>query len=269
MNDDRNILEKEVSWAYRVRLALEEAPGAGKIKGDCQDLIRLTTGEPELCEVLARWESPSGERVSAGEFINEISDNVELMQCLDKSVILSVVKGYDFKVKRPHSFNLSAATLRDTSFPNWLKSNVLEKTGSPQNFIFEVTEQQMFDLRTLSSILREIEALGCKIALDDFGTGANSLTVLKELAQNVTISMLKIDGSFVQDILENQISETIVVWIVTMANSLGCEVVAEFVESQAIALKLQEISDKVAAIQNRDINLFGQGYAIAKPKPCR
>jgi EAL domain-containing protein (putative c-di-GMP-specific phosphodiesterase class I) len=94
--------------------------------------------------------------------------------------------------------------------------------------------------------------LGCQLALDDFGTGANSLTYLKALQ----VSRVKIDGSFVRDLLSDRNSQATVRAIVELAKGLGIHTVAEFVENDAI---LQEV---------RRLGVdYGQGYAYGMPEP--
>jgi EAL domain-containing protein (putative c-di-GMP-specific phosphodiesterase class I) len=94
--------------------------------------------------------------------------------------------------------------------------------------------------------------LGCKVALDDFGTGVNSLAYLKALK----ISTIKIDGSFIRDVLENERSESLVRGIAHLAHSMGIDTVAEYVESASICMRLIELGVQ-----------FGQGYALGKPIP--
>ncbi|HYM34669.1 MAG TPA: EAL domain-containing protein, partial [Steroidobacteraceae bacterium] len=95
-------------------------------------------------------------------------------------------------------------------------------------------------------------ALGCKFALDDFGTGVNSLAYLKALK----LSMIKIDGSFIRDLLENERSESLVRGIAHLANAMGIETVAEYVETPMLCMRLIELGVQ-----------FGQGYALGRPLP--
>jgi EAL domain-containing protein (putative c-di-GMP-specific phosphodiesterase class I) len=98
----------------------------------------------------------------------------------------------------------------------------------------------------------ELKAFGCRFALDDFGTGANSLTYLK----NLQIARVKIDGSFVRDILTDRNSKATVKAIVELSKGLGLDTVAEYVETQEIA----------AAVRKLGVD-YAQGYAYGKPEP--
>jgi EAL domain-containing protein (putative c-di-GMP-specific phosphodiesterase class I) len=96
--------------------------------------------------------------------------------------------------------------------------------------------------------------MGCRLALDDFGTGANSLTNLKSL----DIARVKIDGSFVRDIVTEQRSQVTVRAIVELAKGFAIDTVAEFVENKAIA----------DAVRKLGVD-YAQGYAFGKPEPLK
>ena len=103
-------------------------------------------------------------------------------------------------------------------------------------------------------MIHQLNAMGCRLALDDFGTGANSLTNLKSLS----IARVKIDGSFVRDIVTDQRSQVTVHAIVELAKGFGIDTVAEFVENQAIA----------EAVRKLGVD-YAQGYAFGRPEPLR
>jgi EAL domain-containing protein (putative c-di-GMP-specific phosphodiesterase class I) len=96
--------------------------------------------------------------------------------------------------------------------------------------------------------------MGCRLALDDFGTGANSLTNLKSL----NIARVKIDGSFVRDIVTDQRSQVTVRAIVELAKGFGIDTVAEFVENETIAETVRRLGVD-----------YAQGYAFGRPEPLR
>ncbi|HEY6924343.1 MAG TPA: EAL domain-containing protein, partial [Steroidobacteraceae bacterium] len=123
----------------------------------------------------------------------------------------------------------------------------------PGCIMVEITEQAAItNLARANEMIRKLGALGCRLALDDFGTGANSLVSLKSLQ----IARVKIDGSFVRDIVTDQRSEATVRAIVELAKGYGIDTVAEYVENRAI-------SD---AVRRLGVD-YAQGYAYAKPEP--
>ena len=101
-------------------------------------------------------------------------------------------------------------------------------------------------------MIRQLAPWGCRIALDDFGTGSNSLTYLNALP----IARVKIDGSFVRDIVSNARSQATVRGIVELARGFSIDTVAEFVENEAIAEKVRALGVD-----------YAQGYAYGRPEP--
>jgi EAL domain-containing protein (putative c-di-GMP-specific phosphodiesterase class I) len=117
----------------------------------------------------------------------------------------------------------------------------------------EITEQAaVTNLVRASEMIRRLGTLGCRLALDDFGTGANSLSNLKSLQ----VARVKIDGSFVRDVLTDSRSQSTVRAIVELAKGYGIDTVAEYVESIAIADMLRKLGVD-----------YAQGYAFSKPEP--
>ena len=150
------------------------------------------------------------------------------------------------------SINLAGSSLTDDEFLERLRA-LISRSGLPPGLImFEVTETvALLSLTKAVKFIRELRAMGCRFALDDFGTGANSL---KNLA-NLPVDRVKIDGSFVSDILTNPQSAAIVRAIVTLARDLGINTVAEYAETEQIIQRLTELG-----VENV------QGYAIEKPR---
>ena len=101
---------------------------------------------------------------------------------------------------------------------------ILLETGIPSKDLeLEITESMMMNMEDASKTLQDLKKLGCKIAIDDFGTGYSSLHYLKHLP----IDRLKIDQSFIRDLTENEQDDTIVSTIISMAQHLKLEVIAE------------------------------------------
>ena len=97
-----------------------------------------------------------------------------------------------------------------------------------------------------------LQRLGCKVALDDFGTGYSSFAYLK----NLPVNFLKIDGTFVRDMLDSPLSRAIVASIVNIASVTGAATVAEHVESDGIRKELRELGVD-----------YAQGFAVHRPEP--
>ncbi|MCY6356453.1 GGDEF domain-containing protein [Clostridium sp. ZS2-4] len=120
-----------------------------------------------------------------------------------------------------------------------------------KNIIFEITEtQNIQNLNEVSQLVKEIKNLGFKFSIDDFGTGFSSMQYLKLLP----VEYIKIDGSFIKDILDKEENEHLVKAMVNMARAYKIKVVAEFVENEAIMNKIKELGIE-----------YGQGYFIGMP----
>lgn len=152
------------------------------------------------------------------------------------------------------SVNLSARQLHQKNLVEVIEA-ILQETGlDPQWLELEITESVLVKLEEAITILHAIRESGVQISIDDFGTGYNSFSYIKHLP----IDTIKIDASFIQDIHQNQESQAIVKAIVTIAESLNLNVIAEGVE----------LLDQVAALSENGCDQ-GQGYLFSKPLPTR
>lgn len=151
------------------------------------------------------------------------------------------------------SINLSAMSLAHTEVIDTLRDYLQAGDIPAQRISFEITETVAIQsYGAAADFIRQMRRFGCRFALDDFGSGHTSYAHLKNLRADV----LKIDGSFVKDIVDSPADFAIVKSMNDIAHSLGMHTVAEYVESPAILAKLREIGVD-----------YAQGYAIHKP--CR
>ncbi|MGH8217908.1 MAG: EAL domain-containing protein [Steroidobacteraceae bacterium] len=150
------------------------------------------------------------------------------------------------------SINISGPSLTDQTFLERIRRLLEQSRIEPAFITFEITETvAVLSLAKAVSFIRELRALGCRFALDDFGTGVNSLKNLT----NLPVDRVKIDGSFVADLLTNRQSESMVRAIVGLARDLGIRTVAEYAESSEIIARLRELG-----VEN------AQGYGVEKPR---
>ena len=149
------------------------------------------------------------------------------------------------------AINLSGQSLSDPDLIKYIRAG-LERFAIPVEMIsFEVTETAaIVNLDQAAIILEDIKSLGCQIALDDFGAGMSSYSYLKRLP----VDYVKIDGSFVKDILVSPQDREIVKSFNEIAHFMGKKTIAEYVENQEILELLRDIGVD-----------FAQGYAIEKP----
>jgi EAL domain-containing protein (putative c-di-GMP-specific phosphodiesterase class I) len=151
------------------------------------------------------------------------------------------------------SINVSAQSLADDEFHEFIETQIAESGISPDALCFEITETVVVrNLERAQRFIRRLRKLGCRLALDDFGTGYCSYAYLKDLP----VHYVKIDGVFVRDILENPLSAAIISSMTEIAKVMKAQTVAEHVENDLIVQRMRK----------HDID-FVQGFAIGRPAP--
>ena len=150
------------------------------------------------------------------------------------------------------SINITGPSLTDETFLERVRGLISRSRIAPSLITFEITETvAVLSLAKAVTFIRELRAMGCRFALDDFGTGTNSLKNLTSLP----VDRVKIDGSFVADILTNTQSVAMVRAIVNLAKDLGIGTVAEYAENARIIQRLRELGVH-----------YAQGYGVEKPR---
>jgi EAL domain-containing protein (putative c-di-GMP-specific phosphodiesterase class I) len=205
---------------------------------------------------LARWRTPSGEYIPPGRFV-PIAEQTGLISPLGSKVFqLAAEQACCWRssgLNTNIAVNVSPHQLRRPRFVDQLKSILSETGAQAEWFELEITENAvMEDVAQAVRIMDELSALGFRIAIDDFGTGYSSLSYLK----NFSIHTLKIDLSFVRDLMRDDHSDAIVRSIISLGSGMKLTLVAEGVETQEQANFLREAGCDVL-----------QGYLIGKPVP--
>ncbi|MCB1858158.1 MAG: EAL domain-containing protein [Gammaproteobacteria bacterium] len=246
----------DMQWANRIRDALEEHRFVlyqQQIKplGD-------VSGPEEMREFLVRMVGENGEIISPGAFI-PAAEHYNMMHLIDRWVI-DFAFGYLSNRQRqaPNRceltfINLSGNSLNDTAFFEFVRERLDRYQVFPGSICFEITETAAIsNLGRAIEIIRGIKSLGCHFALDDFGSGMSSFSYLRA----IPVDYLKIDGSFVKNMVDDAMDCAIVEAINVIGQVAGLKTIAEFVENQAIWDKLH-----AAGV------CYGQGYGIDCPRP--
>jgi diguanylate cyclase (GGDEF)-like protein len=214
----------------------------------------INTSLPVTYELLVRIIDAKGNIVEAADFMSaatryQILPEIDRAVCERAFAQLSKSTGEPLRV----SINLSGPTLSDPDFLEWLLSAMAKYNISGTSLAFEITEAAAAaNLAQVQQFIRRLTSHGVRFALDDFGTGVSSLAYLK----NLEISTIKLDGSYVRDVLTNTRSQALVRAIVQLADAMGITTVAEYVETNGVR-------DRLAALGIQ----FGQGFALGRPGP--
>lgn len=223
-----------------------------------QPKIHLKTGQLVGAEALIRWLHPIRGLTPPNEFLPLLEDN-DLAVTLGEWVIgqaLNIMQNWHEQgLDLPLSVNISAHHLRQKNFVTHLATLLQQYPHlKPGAFELEIIETSALDdLNKVSKLIAKCQGLGVHFALDDFGTGYSALTYLKRLAVNT----LKIDQSFIRDLLHDENDLAIVRGVIGMANAFDIRIVAEGVENWQQAAYLLTMNCQIA-----------QGYAIAHPMPA-
>jgi diguanylate cyclase (GGDEF)-like protein/PAS domain S-box-containing protein len=246
----------EMAWIQRIRDALEE----NRFCLYGQRILPLHSDDTgEHVEILIRLRDEHGNIVPPGSFI-PAAERFGLMPLLDRWVVSATFTSLRALATSPDAIeiascaiNLSGLSIGDPNFVGFVLDSFRAHAIQPSMICFEITETAAINnLDAAARFIQTLKQLGCRFALDDFGAGMSSFGYLKRLP----VDYLKIDGSFVKDMLIDPIDRAMVEMIVRMAKTTGKRTIAEFVESNEILVELRAIGVD-----------YAQGYAIAAPEP--
>ena len=234
--------------------ARAEAIASGQFKLYYQPVVELSTRRVKGVEALARWQHPDRGILMPDDFIEQVT-NDGLMQALTDFVIkTSIQQASIWKQageKLTVSMNVTASTLLDLSLPDQIAELCKQYEVPPEMLILEVTETEaMRDVTRTMDVLLRMRLRNIGVSIDDFGTGHSSLREL----QRMPFSELKIDKSFVSDMVNNKDCAVIVNSIIDLGHNLGLKVIAEGIEDDKTWNLLKD--------KNCD---FAQGYYMARP----
>jgi diguanylate cyclase (GGDEF)-like protein/PAS domain S-box-containing protein len=221
-----------------------------------QPQVNLLTGKIIGVEALVRWQHPEKGIISPVEFIS-LAEETGLIVPLGKWVLGKAAaqnkawqdKGFS---PIPISVNISVRQLQEDRFIDTVKQILDETRLDPHYLDLEITESVMQNSEKTAMTLNQLKELGVMLAIDDFGTGYSSLSLLKHLP----IDKIKIDKSFVDDIIHHANQGAMVKTIIDMGHNLQFDVIAEGVEEQ----------EQVAFLIANGC-MIGQGYHFSRPLP--
>jgi diguanylate cyclase (GGDEF)-like protein len=254
-NEELRRRRAEMSWVNRITRALDE----GRFRLRYQPIVALSShlGPIEHLEMLVSMVDEKGASIGPDAFI-PAAERYNLMPSIDRWVIDNVLRFLGSLSEGAHCLrtcciNLSGSSLTDEHLLHYIQGKLAEYGVSPKLVCFEITETATIaNMNRALRLISELRARGCRFALDDFGTGLASFAYLKHLP----VDFLKIDGTFVKDIVRDPVSLAIVKATNEIGHALGIETIAEYVEDIETFEALRELGVD-----------YGQGFGIARPKP--
>jgi diguanylate cyclase (GGDEF)-like protein/PAS domain S-box-containing protein len=223
-----------------------------------QPKVDLLDGNVVGVEALVRWKHPARGLLSPGEFLPHLyGSDLELPfgEWVMNDALRQMAVWASAGLHIPVSINVSARHLLHAGFHDHLAQLLAHHPDIPASDLeLEVLETAAIeDIELAQSVMRKCIGLGVQFSLDDFGTGYSSLTYLRKLP----IQTLKIDQSFVRDMLSDTEDLSIVQGVIQLASAFHRKVIAEGVETQAHGIRLRDMGCRLA-----------QGYGIARPMPA-
>lgn len=257
-NGETALRHGEILGAAGLRDALER----DRFRLHYQPIVPLTTPDPrpvryEALLRVAYKSSPeaTSELVLPAAFI-PAAERFGLMDAIDRWVIQAAFREYAAGIGQTGArlaINLSGNSLSDETLLDFIEAQFAEYAFPPEQVCFEITETAAIqNLRHALELMAALKRRGSQFALDDFGSGLSSFHYLKTLP----VDYLKIDGSFVKDMIENANDCALVAAINQMSHTLGIQTIAEYTHSQAIAERLHELGVD-----------YAQGYFFGQPAP--
>lgn len=252
-DDDLVARRKEMDWVARLRGALQESRIV--LYSQRIEPLGVESDPVDRSELLMRLRETDGAIVPPMAFI-PAAERYGLMPAIDRSVVqaaFSYLHGLSAEQGQHTEFfiNLSGATLDDEGFLPFVEGMLGEFDIRPARIWFELTETTaVANMTQAVDLMNSMKALGFRFALDDFGSGMSSFAYLK----NLPVDCLKIDGSFIRNILDDEVDAAMVEAIARVAEVMGLRTIAEYVESREIRERLVDLGVD-----------FAQGYGIHRP----
>jgi len=238
---------------------LQRALDEGRFRLDYQPIVHMESAQIVGMEALVRWDDPVRGVIPPGDFIFDAEESGLIVPLGEWVLRQAVEQAYAWQQAHPMepplrmSVNVSARQFREPGFAAIVADVLSHSPLAPQTLVLELTESLLIEgdgVAEVAEVLGEISAMGVLFALDDFGTGYSALGYLRRFP----ISILKLDKSFVDDLLTSADRGALVEAIIHLALTLELDLVVEGIESPAQNQRLRAMGCKLA-----------QGFFYSRP----
>ncbi len=245
-------LRDTAKWSHR----LKEAIRKDQFELWFQPIAALPERTTAYYEVLMRLRDAEGELILPGNFL-PVAERLQIAQQIDRLMIKNALPYLAANPDLKLSINLSGQSFDDPDdLARFIVGSFKDASVSPERVVFEITETTaLSNLKLTCTVLKRLKAAGFRFALDDFGCGFSSMTYLRELP----VDLVKIDGSFIQNLKREPINEILVRSMKETARLLGLKTVAEFVEDEETLELLKYIG-----VDYAQGNLLGKPQTLTK-----
>lgn len=241
---ERRLLERD----------LRQAITRGELRVEYQPQSRISSGEVVGFEALLRWEHAERGDIAPAVFIPIAEETSAILEIGNWVLLEACAEAVRWRNPLRIAVNVSAVQLHSVHFARTVHEVLLNTGLSPSRLELEVTETALIkDMNRALATLRQVKALGVRIAMDDFGVGFSSLSHLRSFP----FDLIKIDGSFVRAVEQNEKSAAIIRAVLGLGRGLGLPVLAEGIETKDELLFLEAERCEV-----------GQGYHLGAPAPA-
>ncbi len=244
-------LVHRIDWESRIKSALADENGFAL---NFQGVYDATSRELQFLEVLVRMKSLDTGLIEylPGQFIN-FAERSGTIEEIDRLVIQKSIHLLSQDTTIPClSVNISGCSFDSPEFDRFIVGCLSSYQVEPARFMIEITEAAaVADLQDTQRFINNMRQQGCKIAIDDFGAGYSSFLYLKHL----DVDVIKIDGLFIHDLINDRDNQTFIKAIVDIAKGLGRVTVAEFVEDE----------ESLNLLQSLGVDMV-QGFYLQQPK---
>ncbi len=248
--EERSDIKSTAKTASEWRQLLVEAIEHDKFKLYVQPVKYFSDKNMQSVEVLLRMEL-AGDSIPASVFL-PTAEEQGLLPKIDKLVVMRVLEYASENQDRQYAVNLNMASLEDAGFVKWLLNMLEQEKAAAQHLLFEIGESGQLKVESKQDILRQLASCSAGVAIERFGSGCHDFGYLTRLK----LRYIKVSGYYIRGIEDNSEHQFYLKTLLQMAHNLELEVIAESVETEAVA----EMAEK--------LGFDGiQGYYIGHPQP--